>query len=256
MATSRVLCAQPKPDAELRLICFPSAGSGASMFRTWGSFLPQFIEVIGLHLPGRESLMAEPLQDSIEALVAEVRPTVETYLDRPFALFGHSMGAWIAFELLRTLRREGKSMPVHFFASGRRAPQIDDPRSAIHQLPNDDLVQRVLGLFGGIPDAILAEPELLELLLPVLRADLKAVETYEYTPEPQLCCPITAFGGEQDGQVSLADLEGWREQTSRAFNLQRFPGAHFYLNGGSCEALCRTLDISLRNSLAGSAPDS
>jgi medium-chain acyl-[acyl-carrier-protein] hydrolase len=162
------------------------------------------------------------------------------------------MGAWIAFELLRTLRREGRPMPVHFFASGRPAPQLQDQRSAAHLLADGDLVQAVARRFGGIPAAILAEPELLELLLPILRSDLKAVETYVYAPGPPLSCPITAFGGLEDSQVSLADLERWREQTSQTFNLRRFPGAHFYFNDGSSSALCRAIYISLHDILVRS----
>ncbi len=250
MMSNRIFRPSPNPDARLNLVCLPSAGSGPSMYRAWGKRLPDDVDVIGVHLPGREALIAEPLQDSIESLAATVQPVIEPFLDRPFALFGHSMGAWIAFELTRTLVREGKPLPVHFFASGRRAPQIRDPRTAVHTLDDDELVQKVMSLFGGIPAAVLAEPELMELLLPVLRADLKAVETYHYEPGPMLPCPVTAFGGQADSQVSLLELEGWGEQTQQAFETLLFPGAHFYLNETSGEELCRAIGQRLRYVMA------
>lgn len=223
------------------------------MYRAWGNYLPQDVEVVGIHLPGREALMGEPLRDSIDALASAVQAATETCLDRPFAFFGHSMGAWIAFELARTFEREGKRVPVHFFASGRRAPQILDPRTAIHQLADEDLVNATTKLFGGIPAAVLAEPELMELLLPVLRADLTAVETYRYLPGPPFRCPLSAFGGQSDSQVSLSDLERWGEQTQLSFDVQLFPGAHFYLNDTSGEALCRVIGKTLQNALT--SPD-
>ncbi len=250
MSTSRVLVSHPRSEARLRLICFPSAGSGASMFRQWGARLPNDVEVVGIHLPGREALIAEPLLDSIAELALAVRPAVEPYLNRPYAFFGHSMGAWIAFELARAFAFEGRALPVHFFASARRAPQIRDPRTAIHQLDDNDLVRTVVKLFGGIPAAVLAEPELMQLLLPILRADLTAVETYSYDPGPPLHAAISAFGGQSDEQISLSDLQGWGEQTREPFDVRLFPGGHFYLNEMSGEALCQVIGKCLKTALA------
>lgn len=222
------------------------------MYRAWGQNLPETVDVLGVHLPGREALMGKTLLESIGALAAELQPVIETCIDRPYAFFGHSMGAWIAFELTRSLQRAGKPPPVHFFASGRRAPQILDPRSDLHTLPDDELVQTVMRLFGGIPAAVLAEPELMELLLPVLRADLTAVETYRYAPGPPLPCPISAFGGEEDHQVSLSDLEGWGQQTEHEFDIKQFPGGHFYLNDTSGDALLEVIGSRLEHLSADS----
>jgi medium-chain acyl-[acyl-carrier-protein] hydrolase len=211
------------------------------MYRTWGTQFPDTVEVIGVQLPGREALIADALQDSIAALVAAVRGSVEPFLDRPFAFFGHSMGAWIAFELTRALRRDGQRMPEHLFASGRRAPQIEASQTLLHKLADEDLVHTVMRLFGGIPDVVRAEPELMALLLPVLRADLKAIETYAYQPDSPLPCPISAFGGLDDHQVSSSDLKAWSEQTQRAFRVRTFPGSHFYLNESSQASLCQAI---------------
>jgi medium-chain acyl-[acyl-carrier-protein] hydrolase len=147
----------------------------------------------------------------------------------PFALFGHSFGALLAFEIARELRRRGAPGPDHLFVSGRRAPRLPEPAPPLHGLPDAEFVAEIRSRFDGIPPAILQEPEILQLLLPALRADMAALETYAYLHEEPLECPITALGGEDDPWATKEELEAWREETDASFATRRFPGAHFYL---------------------------
>jgi medium-chain acyl-[acyl-carrier-protein] hydrolase len=149
-------------------------------------------------------------------------------LDRPFAFFGHSLGALISFELARQLRP--RYHPSHLFVSGRHAPQLPDPRPPIHQLPDATFVEMLQHRYQGIPKVVLQHAELMELLLPALRADLTIVETYTYTAGQPLDCPISAFGGFQDRNATRSQLAAWGEQTCCSFSLDMFPGDHFFLN--------------------------
>ena len=163
------------------------------------------------------------------SLVQTIAPFLLPYLDKPFAFFGHSMGALVSFELARLLHKEYKCSPSHLFVSGRRAPQVPDPDPPIHTLPNSEFLQELRRL-NGTPEAVLQNDELMQLLLPTLRADFAVLETYVYTPQPLLDYPITAFGGLQDPEVCCEVLEAWRDQTRAAFSLHKFPGDHFFLH--------------------------
>ncbi len=165
----------------------------------------------------------------LEPLVPTLASALFPYLDKPFAFFGHSMGGLVSFELARLLRREYGLSPVHLFVSAHRAPQVPDPDAPIHALPNPEFLQE-LRRYNGTPEAVLENAELMQLLLPTLRADFAVVETYAYTPEQPLDCPITAFGGLDDREVSSNELEAWREQTKASFVLKMFPGDHFFLD--------------------------
>jgi medium-chain acyl-[acyl-carrier-protein] hydrolase len=224
-----VACAKPNPQAKFRLFCFHYAGGGASAFRTWSNSLPQSVEVCAIELPGRGSRLMEPPFTQLEPLIQKLTRVLLPYLDKPFAFFGHSMGGLVSFELTRLLRREYGVSPVHLLVSGHRAPQLPDPDPPIHALPESEFLQE-LRRFNGTPQAVLENAELMELLLPTLRADFAVVETYAYTPDPPLDCPIAAFGGLHDREVSCDELEAWREQTNASFLLEMFPGDHFFLH--------------------------
>jgi medium-chain acyl-[acyl-carrier-protein] hydrolase len=165
----------------------------------------------------------------LEPLVQHLANAILPYLDKPFAFFGHSMGGLVSFELTRLLRTEYGVSPVHLFVSSHRAPQVPDPDPPIHALPESEFLEE-LRRFNGTPEAVLKNAELMQLILPSLRADFAVVETYAYTPEPPLDCLITAFGGLQDREVSCDELKSWREQTNASFVLEMFPGAHFFLH--------------------------
>ncbi len=219
----------PSTHARLRLFCFPYAGAGASIFRTWAADLPPDIELCPVQLPGRETRFAEPALTRLSPLVQALAKHLRPHLDQPFAFFGHSLGALISFELTRELRRQNAPGPVHLFVSGCRAPQFPDPDRPIHRLPEPKFLAALQHL-NGTPADVLHHPELMQRFLPALRADFALLETYVYTADQRLDCPITAFGGTQDPKASLEDLSGWRDQTQDSFNLQLFPGDHFFMH--------------------------
>jgi len=164
----------------------------------------------------------------LQPLISTLASALLPYLDKPFAFFGHSLGGLVSFELARELRREYDLSPVHLFVSARCAPQIPSSKRAIHALPDFEFIEELRRL-NGTPDSVLENAELMQLLIPILRADFAVLETYVYTQEPPLECPITVFGGLQDKEVSLQELEGWRSQTIASYNLQMFSGDHFFI---------------------------
>ena len=217
------------PRAGLRLFCFPYAGGSAALYRTWPAELPDTIEVCMAELPGRGSRLNEPPFTRLESIVDFLANAIKPYLDKPFAFFGHSMGAMISFELACRLREKVVAKPAHLFVSGRRAPQMPDTNPFTYNLPTSKLLEELRRL-NGTPIEVLENPELMHLMLPLLRADFEVVETYVYSPGPALDCPITAFGGLQDQEVSREEVEAWREQTIASFSLRMLPGGHFFLH--------------------------
>ena len=232
-------CQQTGAAPAVRLFCFPYAGGGAAIYRGWGGILPTQVAVHAALLPGRENRMREPAITDLGALVRALAEALETSLDRPFAFFGHSMGALICFELARNLRERGGPQPVHLFVSARRAPQLTNTQRITHDLPEPEFVEELRRL-QGTPSEVLAHPELMQLLSPLLRADFAVTETYAYAPGPPLNCPISAFGGLQDEETKREELEGWKEQTTERFKLRMMPGNHFFLND-SREPLFRSI---------------
>ncbi len=219
---------KPSPKTRVRLFCFPYAGAGALIFRTWSDALPADVEVCPVQLPGRGTrLMERPftrLSPLIEALAQGLAPL----LDMPFAFFGHSLGTLVSFELARRIRKQYGVHPVRLFVSAGRAPQIPYRDPSIHTLPDKEFLAELRRL-NGTPSELLDHEELMEIMLPILRADFALYETYVYSTEPPLNCPISAFGGLQDHKVKDSDLEAWRAQTSVSFSLRMFPGDHFFL---------------------------
>jgi medium-chain acyl-[acyl-carrier-protein] hydrolase len=215
-------------DARVRLLCFPYAGGGASAFRGWSSLLPAELEVCPVQLPGREARLREPALRDLPAAIALLREETRTLRRGRFAFFGHSLGALLAFELTRALRRAGEPAPTHLFVSGCGAPHVHEPESrSLSDLSDEAFVAALRG-FAGTPEAVLDNRELLTLVLPTLRADFALRDGYRCADEPPLALPITALGGEDDPHVSLHALGAWRVHTSRSFSLQRFPGGHFF----------------------------
>lgn len=221
---------QLRPDAEFRLICFPHAGAGANIFHSWSNAYGPRTSVCAVELPGRWSRHREPALKNLLQLVDAAMVGLEHVLHGRFALFGYSYGALVAFELARALRRRGAAAPEHLFIAARSAPQLGMRNSPIHALPDAGFLQEMDRRYGGIPDAIRREPDLLALVLPVMRADLTAVETYRYSPEPPLDIPITVFGGKDDRGLTTETAEAWREQTTSGFEFHILPGDHFVLN--------------------------
>jgi medium-chain acyl-[acyl-carrier-protein] hydrolase len=219
-----------------RLFCFPYAGGAASIYRAWPNKLPPDIEVFPVQLPGRGNRMGEQPFKRIEPLVAAAADALSPYLEGSFAFFGHSMGAIISFELARLLRREHRPTPAHLFLSGRSAPHKLRKGSVTYNLPEPEFIEELRRL-KGTPQEVLEHPELMDMLSPILRADFEICETYGYVPEPPLECPITAFAGLLDQDVSREQIEGWREYTSSSFTLRMFPGDHFFLHDSAPQML-------------------
>jgi medium-chain acyl-[acyl-carrier-protein] hydrolase len=227
---------RPRPRAPLRLFCLPHAGGGASLFRHWAHALPEWIELRPIQLPGREDRLSEPPFTDLRAAVHALAEALAPHLDRPFALFGHSMGALLAFELARRLRRHAGSGPTHLLVAAHGAPQVPDPRPPIHHLPEPDFLERLRAL-QGTPEEVLQDDELRALFLPILRADFALCESYAYTSREPLDCPITALGGLQDREVTRKALSAWAAHTIAGFRLRMLPGDHFFLQSARSELL-------------------
>ena len=228
MATSNWLTPSKRSaGARSRLFCFPYAGGGASVFRTWHAAIPETVDVRAVQLPGRESrlqvtpyLEMGPLAD---AAVEAIGPAT----DLPYAIFGHSMGALVGYEVARRLARDGRP-PALLVVSGHRAPHLAPEGAPSHDLPDEELVREVERL-NGMPREVLEHAELRELFVPILRADFRVCETYTYDAGEPLPCPIVAYGGLDDPEVSREALEAWREQTTARFVARLFPGDHFFV---------------------------
>jgi medium-chain acyl-[acyl-carrier-protein] hydrolase len=219
---------KPHRNARLRLICFPYAGAGTAVFRAWPDTLTEAIEVRVAQLPGRSARLREDRHEQMPPLIETLAKALRPLLDRPFAFFGHSLGALVAFELARELRRQALA-PIHLFVSGHIAPDLPNPAPLIHELPQEAFLRELQSL-NGMPQAVLESKELLEIVLPAVRSDFTLLETYEYVPQPPLGCPITAFGGLQDPRTSKRGLESWRSQTIEKFDLVMLEGDHFFID--------------------------
>ena len=183
-----------------------------------------------MQLPGRESRVREASFCSIAPLVQALADQIEPFLDRAYCLFGHSMGALVAFELARELGRRRRPDPAWLFVSGANAPHMPRDEEPLHHLPDDALIRAVTERYQGIPQQVLDDRELLELVLPALRADLTAIETYQFLEGARLQCGISAFAGRADRSVKPAMLAPWRELTDGGFASTLFAGDHFYLH--------------------------
>jgi medium-chain acyl-[acyl-carrier-protein] hydrolase len=233
----------PRPAAAVRLFCFPNAGGGAQAYRLWGSSMPASVEVCAVRLPGREARLTEPAFKSVRPLVVALADALAAHLDRPFAFFGHSMGAKVAFELARHLAATRGVEPAHLFVSGCKGPRIPRGGRPIYGLPEAEFIEELRRL-NGTPPEVLEHPELMRLMLPLLRADFELVETYEYLPGRLLNCPVSAYGGLEDFEVPGEQLGEWRAETTGAFNQRMFPGDHFYLHAAR-EQLVQMLSLDL-----------
>jgi medium-chain acyl-[acyl-carrier-protein] hydrolase len=236
---------KPNPRANLRLFCFPYAGGAATIFRTWQSELSQEVEVCPVQLPGRGRRLKEAAYTNVHTLVRDVAQGLLPFLDKPFAFFGHSMGATISFELARYLKREHRLMPRQLFVSGRRAPHLPADHAPTYNLPDAEFFVALRDL-KGTPQEAIDHPDLMELLLPLLRADFELSETYTYATGPVLDCPISIYGGIDDDEVPREHLEAWGELTTGRISLKMFPGDHFFLNTAQ-PALLRTLSQELQH---------
>ena len=215
------------PRAAIRLFCFPYAGGGDAIFREWPRSLPESIEVCPVQLPGRGARIAERPFTQFAPLVEAASRALVPHLDKPFAIFGHSMGALIGFELAHQLRRDYNLQPVHLFMSGRCGPQVVIDRDT-SELSDAEFIDLLSG-YNGTPKEALEDPELMQLMLPIIRADFAVCRSYRYRAAPPFDCPITAFGGLLDPAVNRECMEGWREHTTSTFLVRMLPSDHFFV---------------------------
>jgi len=208
------------------------------IYREWSRALPKEVAVIPVELPGRGKRMKEPPMRSVPELIDTLAVAISPLLDRDYAFFGHSMGALISFELARALRRRGLRQPKRIFAAGRHAPHLPETRADTYKLPRAEFIDEIAKL-NGTPKEVLDHPELMELLLPLLRADFELLATYEFKREKPLECPITVYGGLDDVDTSRDALLPWREHTSSRCDLHMFPGDHFFLRSAEREVLAQ-----------------
>ncbi|MBM7845956.1 thioesterase II family protein [Herpetosiphon giganteus] len=218
-----------RQNPQLKLFCFAFAGGAASLFRTWPLKLPDWVEVVAVQLPGRESRLREPLYTDLMSLVNDLGQVLAPELNQPFAFFGHSLGAMISFELARELRRLQVAQPSWLWLSARRAPQLLDTSPRIAHLSKQAFTEHMIQHYQGIPPEVAREPELMNLFVPIMHADIQMVETYAYADQPALDCPLTVIGGIDDPTMTMAHLSPWRQQTSKRFNLRQVPGDHFFV---------------------------
>lgn len=239
-----VLRPKPSPGSTLRLFCFPYAGGGASSFWSWKEELPPDVELCAIQIPGREARVKEPPIADLGALIEPLAAALLPELDRPFALFGHSVGALIAFELARHLRRRAWPSPRRLFVAARPAPQLPRRGPRLTRLADRELVA-VLRRAGAIPEEIAQNERFLAMILPAVRADLTISEDYAYRAEQPFTFPISAFGGLSDASVGRAELLPWQSHTSAGFKVWMLPGDHFVAER-SRAALVRQLLQDLR----------
>ncbi|MDT4968422.1 MAG: hypothetical protein QOJ64_3159 [Acidobacteriota bacterium] len=241
---------EPSKRATSRLFCFPYAGGGAPIFRSWQKRVPPPTEVCAIQLPGRGARIRETPFSRMRPLVSALTDALLPLFDKPFAFFGHSMGAWVSFEVARVLKEKHEIEPFHLFVSGAWAPQVGSRETPIYDLPEHEFID-ALRVLNGTPKELLESAELMALLVPVLRADFAVCETYKYATGPPLDCAVTAFGGLQDRRLSRGDLKAWSEQTTGPFAMRMLPGDHFFLHENEpaiVESIVAELGKSANNS--------
>ena len=236
LQSTRWLVRQPGVLATTRLYCFSYAGGNARSYLPWQAGLGGGIEVCAIELPGRGARFGERLYQAMPTLIADLNQVIAQSDDIPFAFFGHSLGALVAFELARHRQRSGGPLPHHLFVSGCAAPQHRNPSRGLHRLPAAELID-VLRQYQGTPPEVLMHGELMALLLPTIRADFALAEEYEYHPSPPLSVPLTVLTGKSDERVSLAQAQGWAKETVLPCAVQLFEGGHFFIHDEMPEVL-------------------
>jgi medium-chain acyl-[acyl-carrier-protein] hydrolase len=244
-----------RPAPELRLLCFPYAGASTAAFSAWPAGLPATIEVWAVQAPGRGWRLGERPLRRMQPLLDGIVDEIETaWTDRrPFALFGHSMGALVAFEVARELRRRAVALPSHLVVSGAAAPHLPLEGEPLHRLRDEKLLDELRDL-NGTPPEMLDNPKLRKLLVPIVRADLELGETYRYTEELPLPFPIAALAGAADRAVPTARMTEWRRHTSTGFSLALHDGDHFFIHSNRRAVLDDVLASLTSRDATGTPP--
>jgi medium-chain acyl-[acyl-carrier-protein] hydrolase len=220
----------PHEDAAVQIFCFPYSGGSAQLFQAFARMMPPSVGVYALEMPGRGRRFLDKPHNTMQSQVQEAVTGLSGIpKGQEVLFFGHSLGGLIAFETARELRRESLPLPRHIFVSAIRAPQVPRREQNIHTLSDDKFVGKLRDM-GGTPKEILDNKEMLDLMLPILRKDFKLYETYAFQDEKPLACPITAYGGTEDKDVTRADIEAWAVHTSSIFTSHMLKGGHFFIH--------------------------
>lgn len=234
--TVRLRCLSPRPMASQRLLCIPFAGAGATAFRGWAERLPAHIEAFAVQLPGREDLWKEPPLTGWPATIDALAAGVARLHRQPTAIFGHSLGAALGFELARRMELTGSAPLLHLFVSARPWPGAwNDPPTTWP--PDDDALLAALAQRYGALHPSLAHPEIRDVVLPALRADLALLADYRYRPAPPLCAGLTVFDGTSDPGTDDDSLAGWASESTAPADRQSFDGGHFFIESHQREVV-------------------
>jgi surfactin synthase thioesterase subunit len=231
-----------------RLFCLPYSGASAMVYARWRRALPSWLAVHPVELPGRGSRAGEPLSTDPVRLAASLAGEVEGLIDEPYALFGHSLGSLLAFELAHALLKRGAPPPLVLFASGGEAPALRDDRDLARPRSDAELIADLRG-YQGTPEEALADAELMAVVLPVLRADFMMAGAYAYRPRPALPCPVHVLAGTRD-DLDRPALEAWGLETCGGFAIDLFEGDHFFIHARQAEVLS-VLDAALSRRMNG-----
>lgn len=229
-----VQCPRPNPNAGLRLVCLPYSGGRAAAFAGLAADLPGDVELCAIELPGHGRRLREAPFTRLQPLVEQVTDILAEEVRQPFVLLGYSMGALLGFEVTRELARRGRPGPSALFVAAAKAPHAPPPGPPLHDLPRSTLVEWLVRL-GGSRTALLQDEELVDVMLPVVRADLAISDTYAHEPGKPLDCPVVAFGGSTDPTVPRPSLEAWRDQTTGYFSATILDGGHFFLDSSRAQ---------------------
>jgi surfactin synthase thioesterase subunit len=242
----------PPASAEFQLFCFPHAGGSASFYQPVARALADAAQVWAVQYPGRQDRRAEPAPDSIDALADEITDRLGPAASTPFAFFGHSMGAVVAYEVTRRLAQQGRTGPAALFVSGRRAPSVHRVER-VHRGTDADLL-RALQELAGTDARILGDEEMQRMILPAVRGDYRAIESYRHVPGHPLRCPVVALGGDGDPHASVDEIRAWAGHTTGAFELRVFSGGHFYLVDQQRHVISLLMERIVRLTAGGNVP--
>ena len=220
---------QKDSDVDFRLFCFSYAGGGASTYLRWRAHISKSTDICAVQPPGREGRISESPISDLKILISNIADVITPHTNIPYAFFGHCNGALISYELFRELRRRGVTLPEHMFISSFRSPERVNINKVLNDLPESEFLS-LLRTYGGIPDSILNDKEIIQSLMPTLRADFSLHENYRYTEEEKINCPLTIYGGLKDNIVPRKELVGWRDMTSAGAKIKLFPGGHFFID--------------------------
>lgn len=219
---------EDRPAARVRIFCFTYAGSSAQSFLTWNDHVPKTIEVTGFELPGHGRRLAEGKAiRTYEEAAKYIADNLQPVLNKPYALFGHCLGAVLAYEATRILRARGARQPLRLFASGARGPHLGIPIADVNSMNDEQFIEHFNSTYGASMD-VLRNPQMRPLVLPTVRADAYMTQIYRYSPGDPVSYNITALAGNNDGDVNLEQMEGWREHTTGAVTTRQYEGNHFY----------------------------